>query len=340
MASSRHSENERIKREYLEFRKYAGRLSQKSLDKEIAAIERFDAWNRRKDFRRFRIEQAKAFRDFLDNARNDKTRRPLGASTKRAILAPLRNFFAWLATRPGYRKRISPADADYFNLSRRDAAVASSSDPRPAPTSQQVRHALSLMPEGTDIERRDKAVFALLFLTAVRDGALISLRLKHVDPVDRCLWQNSKEVETKSGKTFRTYFQPGVPEAEAALAHWVCFQREKLLRGSDDPLFPKTEMGLDEAGRFRAVGVSREHWRTAQPVRDIVRRAFEAAGIPPFGPHSFRHMHAREALRSGASVEEFWAVSQNLGHSSMLTTLRSYGQLPEHRRRELILGES
>lgn len=340
MAARRHAENERIKREYLEFRRYAGRLSEKSLDKEIAAIDRFDAWNGRKDFRRFHIKQAKAFRKHLDNARSEMTGRPLGASTRRAILAPLRMFFAWLATRPGYRKRIGPSDAEYFNLSRRDAAVASASDPRPAPSPQQVRHALSAMPHGTDIERRDKAVMALLTLTAVRDGALITLRLKHVDQVDRWLWQNAKEVDTKFGKSFRTYFQPGFPEAEATLKEWVIHQRESLMRGPDDPLFPKTAMDLDEAGGFPAVGVSRDHWKTAQPVRDIVKRAFEAAGIPPFGPHSFRHMHAREALWSGKSVEEFWAVSQNLGHSSMLTTLRSYGQLPEHRRRELIRGRS
>lgn len=194
------------------------------------------------------------------------------------------------------------------------------------------------MPSGTDIERRDKAVLALLALTAVRDGALVTLRLKHVDLVDRCLWQNAKEVDTKFGKSFRTYFQPGFSEAEGALEDWVNHQRETLLRGADDPLFPKTEMGLDEAGGFCAVGVARDHWKTAQPVRNLVKGAFEVAGIPPFGPHSFRHMHAREALRSGATVEEFWAVAQNLGHSSMLTTLRSYGQLPENRRKEIILG--
>lgn len=338
MATARHPENERIKREYLEFRKYAGRLSEKSLDKEVAAIERFDDWNRRKDFRRFHIEQAKGFRDHLERAVNEKTGRPLGASTKRAILAPLRSFFAWLATRPGYRKRINPSDAEYFNLSRRDAAISGASDPRPAPTPQQVRHALAAMLSGTDIERRDRAVFALLILTAVRDGALITLRLKHVDLVDRCLWQNAKEVDTKFGKSFRTYFQQGFPEAEAALEDWVRHQRDVLFRGADDPLFPKTAMGLDDAGSFAAAGISRKHWKSAQPVREIVKHAFEAAGISPFGPHSFRHMHAREALRSGASVEEFWAVAQNLGHSSMLTTLKSYGQLPEHRRRELILG--
>ncbi len=49
-------QNERIKRRFLEHRKHAGRLSDKSLDKELAILERFDVWNGRKDFARFHIK--------------------------------------------------------------------------------------------------------------------------------------------------------------------------------------------------------------------------------------------------------------------------------------------
>ena len=53
MPINQNAANEGISRKHLDFRKHLGRLSEKSLDKEIAAIERFDAWNRRKDFRKF-----------------------------------------------------------------------------------------------------------------------------------------------------------------------------------------------------------------------------------------------------------------------------------------------
>lgn len=336
----RNEANERIKRRYLDYRKYAGRLSEKSLDKELSAIERFDEWNRRKDFRRFHIEQAKGFREELERAPNPATGKMYGRSTVNGILGALRAFFLSLSGQDGYRKRIRAAEAEYFSPSRRDAAIARAHDPRPAPTPEQARHALAQMPDGGVLEKRDRAVFALLILTAVRDGALITLRLKHVDLCERSVWQNAKEVETKFGKSIRTFFQPGFDGAESALSEWVRHQRETLLRGDDDPLFPKTEMGIGETGGFRAVGVARGFWSTAAPVRSIVRLAFEKSGVQPFGPHSFRHMHARAALKSGASVEQLWAVSQNLGHSSMLTTLGSYGRLPEDRRRELILGGS
>ena len=54
------------------------------------------------------------------------------------------------------------------------------------------------MPDGTEIERRDKAMFALLLLTGARDGAAASLRLKHVDLVEDQIFQDAREVKTKA----------------------------------------------------------------------------------------------------------------------------------------------
>ncbi len=42
MSKRPNEKNERIKRRFLEYRKYARQLSDKSLDREIAALERFD----------------------------------------------------------------------------------------------------------------------------------------------------------------------------------------------------------------------------------------------------------------------------------------------------------
>ncbi len=61
--------NERLKRRHLESRKYARQLSDKSLNKELAALERFDVWNGRKDFAKFHIEWAMGFRDTLSAPR-------------------------------------------------------------------------------------------------------------------------------------------------------------------------------------------------------------------------------------------------------------------------------
>lgn len=74
--------NERIKRRFLEYRKYAGRLSDKTLDRELAALERFDIWNRRKDFSQFHIEQAMGFRTHLEQSKGAGNK-PLAKSTMR-----------------------------------------------------------------------------------------------------------------------------------------------------------------------------------------------------------------------------------------------------------------
>lgn len=54
---------------------------------------------------------------------------------------------------------------------------------------------------------------------------------------------------------------------------------------------------------------------------------------------SFRHMLARRATKD-CTVPELVAMAQNLGHTDVLTTLRSYGQLSRERQHALITGES
>ena len=339
MAPRLNEKNERAKRRYLEYRKFARRLSEKSLDKEIAAIERFELWNGRKDFAKFHIKWPMAFCESLETATISRTNKPLGKSTIRSVLGALRSFFLWLSQQEGYRRKIRPRDSDYFSISLRDEAEARAAEPRPAPTPEQVQHVLKSMPANTDIQKRDRAIFALLMLTGIRDGALITLRLKHIDLDETSVVQSPREVATKYGRPIVTFFVTGFPEAESIIADWVRHQRETLLRGDNDPLFPKTEMGIGPDGGFRAVGLLPEFWSTAAAVRRIVRDAFVAAKVPSFGPHSFRHMLVRREERSEKTVEQMRAVSQNLGHASLLTTLNSYGDLTRARQRALIRGK-
>ncbi|MDP0947164.1 hypothetical protein, partial [Klebsiella pneumoniae] len=59
---------------------------------------------------------------------------------------------------------------------------------------------------------------------------------------------------------------------------------------------------------------------------------------PNYGPHAFRHMLARHAAKTCESVAELVATAQNLGHTDVLTTLRSYGQISRGDQRRLITG--
>ncbi len=69
-----------------------------------------------------------------------------------------------------------------------------------------------------------------------------------------------------------------------------------------------------------------------------MRSAFEAAAFPNYGPHAFRHMLARHAAKTSKPVAEFVATSENLGHTNVLATLRSFGQIDRDRQRQFVTG--
>lgn len=339
MSKRPNEKNERIKRHYIDYRKHARQLSDRTLDRELAALERFDVWNGRKDFVRFHIEWAMGFRAHLEQAKG-ASGKPLGKSTTRAIMATMREFTLWLSQQDGFRSKIRTSDADYFKLSRRDEAEARAATERQAPSLNQARRALGLMPAATPRQLRDKAVFALLCLTGIRVAALTSLRIKHIDLAEKSVTQNPREVATKFGKRIDTFFEQGFPEAEEVLTKWLAHLDETELYGPDDPAFPATALRATVADGFKAEGFKRAPWKTTEPVRKIVNEAFARANLPAFGPHAFRHMIARHKAKSCKSVAELVATSQNLGHTDVLTTLRSYGQISRERQRALITGES
>ncbi|WP_417729548.1 tyrosine-type recombinase/integrase [Roseovarius sp.] len=338
MSKQPKEKNERLKRRFVDYRKYARQLSDKTLDRELAALERFDVWNGRQDFDKFHIEWAMGFRTHLEKAKGT-TGKPLSKSTTRAIMATLREFTLWLSQQDGFRSRIRASDAEYFNLSRRDEAEARAAPARPAPSIKQAKRAFEMMPATSPREMRDKAVFALLCLTGIRVGALISLRIRHVDLDEKSVTQNPREVATKFGKRIDTFFAKGFPEAEAALRAWITYLDEEALYGPDDPLFPSTAIAPQSNTGFAVEGFDRRPWKSTEPVRKIVNTAFQAAKLDSFGPHAFRHMLARHATKD-CTVPELVAIAQNLGHSDVLTTLRSYGQISRERQRALITGES
>ncbi|MCH2164229.1 MAG: tyrosine-type recombinase/integrase [Marinovum sp.] len=338
MAQRPLEKNERTKRHFMDFRKHAKQLSEKTLDREISHLETFDVWNERKDFAKFQIAWAMGFRTHLETAKGARGK-PLSKSTRRAMMATMREFVLWLSQQDGYRRRIKASDADYFRLSLRDEAEARAAPERPAPSITQAKRALSKMPSETPRQMRDKALFGLLCLTGIRVAALISLKIKHVDLNDKSVTQNPRDVATKFGKNMVTFFAKNSEEAEDAVAAWLTYLDEVALYGFDDPLFPATAINAKSNTGFTADGFTRAHWKTPQPARDIVNAAFTKAGLPSYGPHSFRHMLARHAAKNCTSVAELVATSQNLGHNDVLTTIRTYGQINRDDQRKLITGE-
>ena len=329
--------NERIKRQYRTYLKEAKRQSEASLDAVAKAFNRFEVYTKYKDFKKFHIEQAVGFKKYLAKQKNLQTGKNLSKATLHSTLNHLKNFFHWLAGQPGYKSRLNYGDADYFNLSEKDMRVATAKREQRVPTIAQVKHVLSKMPEGREIEKRNRAIIAFTLLTGARDSAIASMKLKHIDLIENCVNQDAREVKTKFSKTFTTYFFPVGDEIKQIVTDWVTFLREEKLWGNDDPLFPKAKVEVGKKSRqFEVVGIRREHWSNATAIRKIFKEAFEATGLPYFNPHSFRNTLARIGETRCQTPEQFKAWSQNLGHEKVMTTFLSYGEVGQQRQGEII----
>lgn len=330
--------NERIKNDYFRLLKEAKGYDEASIDAVAASIDRFETYTKRRGFDRFHIEQAIGFKVWLKDQKNQQTGRPLAKATLDSTMRALREFFLWLSGQPGYRSRISFGDTAYFRISEKDSRAAATANDRPVPTLEQITIALGKMPAETVIQRRDRAVFCFTILTGARDDAVASLRLKDVDLSNRMVFQDPRVVRTKASKGIWTWFFPVGSLAEEILTGWIRELRDDHAWGEDEPLFPATRTGLNEAGQFAALGITRATWSTAEPIRKIFRSAFEKADLPYFNPHTFRKTLARLGEKLCKSPEDFKAWSQNLGHEQVSTTLTSYGAVPRHRQGEIILG--
>jgi integrase len=328
-------QNERVKRQYAVWKREARRAHTTTVDKALEAIDAFTAYTKGKDFKAFNVEQAIGFKRHLEGRSNSRTGRPLAKATIDGTLRAVKDFFMWLADQPGYRSKIKRPDLEYFNLNAKDARVAHADRDVPFPTVEQCLHAFVNMPEDTEYQRRDKAIFALLMLTAARDGAIASLLLKHVDMNDESIMQDAREVRTKDSKTFPTWFFPVDSVYLDFFSEWMAYLRKDQLFGPTDPLFPKPRMVVVN-GAFKALGFQRESYAGATHIRKLVAKAFTAVELPKFNPHSFRKTIVALAMEMKVNPEEFKAWSQNLGHESIITTMSSYMPVSRARQRELI----
>ena len=330
------AENERVKRKYLIFLKEAKRQNEASLDAVAMALSRFENYNKYRNFKTFHFEQAVGFKKHLAKQDNKQTGKKLSKATLNATLRHLKGFFQWLAMQTRYKSRINYTDTEYFNLSEKDTRIATARRSKPVPTVEQINRVIESMPVNTDIDRRNRALIAFTLLTGIRDSAIASLKLKHVNLSDNSVFQDAREVNTKFSKTFTSYFFPVGDDIKEIVVDWVNYLQTELLFGNDDPLFPKTNVVSGSARRFKPSGFKREHWQTASPIREIFKVAFINAGLSYFNPHSFRNTLANIGEKLCQSPEDFKAWSQNLGHEGVLTTFYSYGEVQPQRQAEII----
>lgn len=328
--------NERKKREYVRWLAEADGKNEKTIDPICKALLRYEEYTKFKDFASFNREQAIAFKKHLCTQKSERGT-PLSKATCLTTLKALQSFFRWLAREAGYKSKIHISDIDYLSLTTKDARAARSASPKEFPSLEQIYHVIQHMPHTTDIEKRDRALIAFTILTGMRDRAIVSLNIKHVDCIRRLVIQDPREVDTKFSKRIDTFFFPIREDVVQIVLNWIDYLKTVKLYSTTAPLFPKTHIQQDEHLSFAAQGISQHHWKSTQAVRDIFRKAFHDAGLNYYSPHSFRHTLVHYGQEICQTPEQFKAWSQNLGHDSTLTTFTSYGTLSQHRQGEVMM---
>jgi integrase len=335
-------QNERIKRDFLRHQKNALGKSEATLDATRKALARFEDYTGHRDFKTFRREQAIGFKERLAETDGHRSGETLSRSTQTSTLTALKEFFRWLAWQPGFKSKIHVPDIQYFSPSNKDLATAKAARLRDFPSLEQVRVVVAAMPSDTVIERRNRALIAFVMLTGIRDRALVSLSLRHVDvnkspPLVR---QEPDRVQTKFAKSINTYFFPVGNDLQDIVVHWIGELTRDHLFGPNDPLFPKTKVTQNSNKSFQAAGIDPSFWSEASPVRAIFKEAFARAGLPHFPPHALRHTLGHLMQTSCRTAQQIKAWSQNLGHENVATTLTSYGTIDPHHQGEVIAAIS
>ncbi|WP_028765336.1 tyrosine-type recombinase/integrase [Shewanella colwelliana] len=330
------TKNARILYEYAKYLKEAKQLDDSTIDGVMKSINRFDEATNYLDFKKFRAKHAIAFKKHLLSCKSVVTGDKLSKATVLTTMRHLKGFFQFLVTQKGYRAKINYSDIEYFNLSEKDTRIANAKRTRNVATVEQIMQTLQAMPCETVLEMRDRALLAFVLITGARDGAVASVKIKHVDLVEQSFYQDAREVKTKFSKTFITYFFPVGELPSKILAEWIERLTGELGYKPNDPLFPKTKLAHNYNQQFTAVGLLKESWSNATPIRKIFRTAFESVGLPYYNPHSFRNTLVRLGENLCRTPEEFKAWSQNLGHESVLTSFYSYGDVPDYKQAELL----
>lgn len=331
----RNSDNTRIKRKYFAYLRGPEGLAETTVEKAAASLTFFESAMGYKDFKRHNLSWPERFKEALAESKGPSGG-ILSISTRSSHMRHVSKFITWLSDKPGYKSRIGWTDAKYYRLSRKDERVAGTHRDPIYPILKHALKAFAAMPNETELQKRDRAIFAFLTMTGARVKATTTLKLKRISLEELTVLQDARDVETKGAKTFITAFYIAAPDLWDALSDWVVYLYDQKHFGPEDPLFPKTGRERDADGNFTSDAVTRAHWSQTGSIRLIVKDAFLRLHMPAYGPHSFRHMLTHIGMDICPTPRAFKAWSQNFGHSDVTITLNNYGNLTSREQLEEI----
>lgn len=313
--------NDRVLYEWL---KFAGRWDRKTINAKLATIRQFETFIQNKAFEKVTTADVNSFREHLKASVETSGDSQRSISTVRHGASHLKSFFDWLVAQKGYQG-LTKSLPDHFNLPKKFKANGLGRDDREVPNDDEVVSMVTGMATDTLKARRDRAMFAIAFLAALRADTITSLRLKHIEVSKRVTVQDARVSRTKNGRSLRINWFPLPPIFAEIVEAWVG-ELVGLGFREDDALFP------DERSLQQRHTLSQKGNVLVMTSTHAVTLAFRTASNSigkKFTPHSAKHYIGALGLKMCKTVEEQAAWSANMGHEGMEITRRYYQKLPQ-----------
>ena len=333
--------NRRIYNRYIKKRERR-RFSNKTVKKTRQALDHMEKSLTGKALKTIGIGDFENFMEYLNNLKYRG--KPISESSKINIISQLRLFFEDLREQPGFKRSITKDFMDCWELSPREKQTLRNSKTRKIkkyPKMDEIWAIINKIPEDKITNRRDRALIAFLFLTGARISAAASIPLDLFDPENRTVTQDpNRGVETKFSKKIITTIPNFDKDLYEILVAW---ERELQSAGfeSDSPLFPKAMPYKENNAIEYSLSIEMAKERiSAKTAERIVKKACENAGFPQYHAHSFRDSHIYYGIIMARTVRELIAISINVGHETLDTTLREYANLAPEEVHEIILNLS
>lgn len=319
--------NERMKYKY---REHIQRAKGKDIKTVIEALKHIRVFEKFLHFANFQTFNKGMASKYVSTLLNTGKSMSFITSNLRAI----KDFLSWLERQIGYRTKIIPDHIDYLNVSNNQKREAKAQNYQEAYKFEQIIKTIRTMSSKTEKDRRDKAIVSLQALCTLRISELRTVKIRNLIEEDG-IWfidVNPKNMSVKFAKHREAVFIPLPADIVDNVLAWRNYLITKEFK-KDDPLFPAIDNRFNQQNLLEQT-IRFSEIKSDASIRNVFSRAFTNAGLEYINPHSFRKTLAKYAQHQ--SPEFLNAVRQNLGHSSIDTTLSSYGHLSLYDQRRII----
>lgn len=310
--------NEKIKDEYERYLKHLRnvKLADDTIQQKITSIRMYEERTKYKDFKEYNAETGIDVYEWL----KDSDARSIGTALKHAD--NIREFLDWYFSNHKVPHKKQQQALSALSAREEDRRLANRQTYVEFPTQEEFDKLIDFE-ENTPEDKRDKALIVFMLISCARIGAIVtskisSLDLKKMvyrqDPLEDVATKRSKYIVTKLFMFKKEYFD--------IIKNWVNYLKTEYHFSDNNPLFPSIK---HYAG---GISVEKKFVLTENSVNKMLEKRCNHAGIPKYHPHSFRHFGIGCTLEQVSNGLQFKAVSQNIGHENISTTLEKYANMP------------